>query len=449
MKAAPRLSLTQQNALLLIGAFIVFELLVVAAAAYFLMLPLARRSAADLAGLMTLSAQTWSELPPVTRPAFEIELARAHSLALRAEPPHEPEPPSWRDPYLRFLLLSLAERTGASVAGSRETIGDETWLWVSLPTGGGYLSVGFPHSRIGSRPLHALVASLAGGLVLSLAAAWWLARRTTRPLARLQQAAASLGRGQTPERLPETGPREIAALSRRFNEMAREVEELLAARTVLLAGVSHDLRTPLARLRLAVEMLVRRPSAELVAQIETDIAVMDRLIGDVLTLARGFGNETVTCVDVAGLLAGLAASAPERVHVEATDLALEVPAGALRRVLGNLLENALRYSGDAPVELRAETVAGGIRIGVLDRGPGIPAAEQQAVFRPFYRLEASRNVGTGGSGLGLAIVRQLAAAHGWRVSLEDRPGGGLAAWLEIGEAGAAQPLAARAKMDTI
>lgn len=439
MRPAPRLGLTQQNALLLVGTFIVFELLVVAAAAYFLMLPLARRSAADLAGLMTLSAQTWSELPPVTRPAFEIELARAHGLALRAEPPQDPAPASWRDPYLRFLLLSLAERTGASVAGSRETIGDETWLWVSLPAGGRHLSVGFPRSRIASRPLHALGASLAGGLALSLAAAWWLARRTTRPLARLQQAAESLGRGQTPERLPETGPREIAALSRRFNEMAREVEELLAARTVLLAGVSHDLRTPLARLRLAVEMLVRRPSAELAAQVEADIEAMDRLIGDVLTLARGFGHETLTHVDLADFLSGLAAMAPERIHVKAGDLALEAPPGALRRVLANLLENALRYSGGAPVELRAEAMADGIRIGVLDRGPGIPAAERESVFRPFYRLEASRNVDTGGSGLGLAIVRQLAATHGWAVRLEARPGGGLAAWLEIAPPAAGAP----------
>lgn len=438
MRRGAPLGLTQQNALLLIGAFVVFELLVVAAAAYFLMLPLARRSTADLAGLMTLSAQTWSELPPVTRPAFEVELARSHALALRAEPPVEPAPPSWRDPYLRFLLLSLAERTGAPVAGSRETIGEEVWFWVALPTGGGQLSVGFPRSRIASRPVSALLVSLTAGLALALAAAWWLARRTTRPLERLRQAADSLGRGQTPERLPETGPREIAALSRRFNDMAKEVEELLAARTLLLAGVSHDLRTPLARLRLAVEMLVRRPSEELVAQVEADIEAMDRLIGDVLTLARGFGHEALVRVDVAKLLAELAATAPARVQIEAERIEIEVPSGALRRVLTNLLVNALRYGGDAPVELRVERgVAGGVRIGVLDRGPGIPAAEREAVFRPFHRLEASRNVGTGGSGLGLAIVRQLAIAHGWAVRLDDRPGGGLAAWLEIPEPRAA------------
>jgi len=438
VRLSSRLSLTQQNALLLVAFFIVFELVTAAATAYFLMLPMARRSAADLAGLMALSAQTWSELPPVTRPAFEIELARSHGLALRAEPPQDAQPPSWREPYLHFLVASLSARAGEAVATSHEDIQGEPWFWVSLPAGSRHLSVGFPHSRIGPRPIHALLASLAGGALLTLLAAWWLARRATRPLQRLQEAVTLLGRGQTPERLPETGPREIAALSRRFNEMAKQVEDLLAARTVLLAGVSHDLRTPLARLRLGVEMLVRKPSAELAAQVEGDIEAMDRLIGDVLTLARGFGHEASQRVLLPDLLAGLVNATPgaaERVQVDTPAIELEVPVGALRRILANLLENALRYGGGQAVTLRAETLEGGCRIGVLDRGPGIPEADREAVFRPFYRLEASRSVSTGGSGLGLAIVRQLAEAHGWRVSLQPRPGGGLEAWLLI----AAQP----------
>lgn len=434
MRLSSRLSLTQQNALLLLLFFLAFELLVASAVTYFLMLPMARRSASDLAGLMTLSAQTWSELPPSTRPAFEIELARSHALALRDEPPENPGVPGWREPYLGILVAALGARAGEPVTASLEMIQGQEWFWVSLPAGGGRLSVGFPHSRIGPRPLPALLASLTGGAFLTLLAAWWLARRAIRPLRRLQEAATSLGLGQTPERLPETGPREIAALSRRFNEMARQVEDLLAARTVLLAGVSHDLRTPLARLRLAVEMLVRKPSPELAAQVEGDIEAMDRLIADVLTLARGFGHEAARPVALPALLGDLVRATPgaaERVHVEAGEITLEVPAGALRRILANLLENALRYGGGEPVSLRAETAGGACRIGVLDRGPGIPAAEREAVFRPFHRLEGSRSVSTGGSGLGLAIVRQLAAAQGWTITLGDRSGGGLEAWLEI------------------
>ena len=434
MRLSSRLSLTQQNALLLLVFFVAFELLVASAITYFLMLPMARRSAGDLASLMTLSAQTWSELPPRTRPAFEIELASSHALALRDEPPAESESPTWREPYLKFLVAALSTRVGEPVATSRELIEDQEWFWASLPAGGRRLSVGFPHSRIGPRPIYALLASLAGGVLLTFVAAWWLARRATHPLQRLQRAATSLGLGQTPERLPETGPREIAALSRRFNEMAQQVEDLLAARTVLLAGVSHDLRTPLARLRLATEMLVRKPSPELAAQVEGDIEAMDRLIADVLTLARGFGHEPCERVTLRELLPEVVDAIPgaaERVRIEAPAIELDAPVGVLRRILANLLENALRYGGDQVVELRAEALGDGCRIGVLDRGPGIPPAEREAVFRPFYRLEASRSVTTGGSGLGLAIVRQLAAAQGWLISLQERAGGGLAAWLEI------------------
>jgi two-component system osmolarity sensor histidine kinase EnvZ len=119
VRLSSRLSLTQQNALLLVVFFIIFELLVASAITYFLMLPMARRSASDLAGLMTLSVQTWSELPPVTRPAFEIELARSHALALRAEPPHNPGAPSWREPYLRFLVPATGtSRWGFPTAAS-------------------------------------------------------------------------------------------------------------------------------------------------------------------------------------------------------------------------------------------------------------------------------------------------------------------------------------------
>jgi two-component system osmolarity sensor histidine kinase EnvZ len=434
VRLSSRLSLTQQNALLLVVFFIAFELLTTVATAYFLMLPMARRSAADLAGLMTLSAQTWSELPPVTRPAFEYELVRSHALALRAEPPQNALAPTWHEPYLKFLVEALNARAGEPVASSLELVGDEEWFWVSLPAGGGRLSVGLPHERIGPRPIHALLVSLAGGVLLTLVAAWWLARRTTRPLHRLERAVTSLGRGQKPERLPETGPREIAALSRRFNEMTKQVEELLAARTVLLAGVSHDLRTPLARLRLAVEMLVRKPSPQLAEQVENDIVAMDRLIADVLTLARGLGHEAVQRVVLSELCTELVQAIPgavDKVQVEMAGLVLDVPVGALRRILANLLENALRYGGDQPVSLRADVEGGRCRIGVLDRGPGIPPAELETVFRPFYRLETSRSVNTGGSGLGLAIVKQLATAQGWQVTLQARAGGGLAAWLEV------------------
>jgi two-component system osmolarity sensor histidine kinase EnvZ len=426
-------SLVRQNALLLGLVFIVFELLAAAAVAALVMAPMARRSTDDLANLMVLSAQTWSELPPATRPDFELELARTYLLALRAEPP-KLGGDERHGAYLYFLEAALAEKTGRAQHLVRETIDGEAWYWASLPSAATSLSVGFPARRVGAQPLSAMIVSSVVGLVLALLAAAWLARRSVVPLARLEQAAAQVGRGEVMELLPETGPRELATLAHRFNEMARQVRELMANRTTLLAGVSHDLRTPLARMRLALALLEEKPTPNLIARLEQDIEEMDRLIGQVLDLARGMEREAAAEIDVPALLTDLAAGTPDgrvRVRVAPQACQVQAPPSALRRVLGNLLDNALRYGGDQPVELLAEQVGSKVRVGVLDRGPGIPAEQMNAVFQPFHRVETSRSPSTGGAGLGLAIVRQLAETHGWQVEIGPRSEGGLEAWLTL------------------
>jgi two-component system, OmpR family, osmolarity sensor histidine kinase EnvZ len=422
-------SLARQYALLLAAFFIVLELLIAAAVVGFLMVPMARRAAGDLAGLMVLSAQTWSELPPETRPAFELELARTHVLALRAEPP-VPGRDEWHTPYLNFLEDALAEKTGERRHLTRETVGDKLWYWVSLPSGQGEISVGFSENRIGAQPMRTFLVSLAAGLILALLAATWLARRAVGPLARLERAVTRVGRGEMPELIPETGPRELASLARRFNDMARQVRELLAARTTLLAGVSHDLRTPLARIRVALALLEKRPSPKLFVRIEADIEEMDRLIGNVLDVARGLASEVATEIQLQALLAEMAGT-DGRVTLRCPPITLAAPALALRRVVGNLLDNARRHAAGQPIELVAERDATGVRIGVLDRGPGIPQDQLARVFEPFRRLDDARSPVTGGAGLGLAIVRQLADTNGWQVRLEARDGGGLAAWLSL------------------
>jgi len=415
-------------------AFILFELLVALAVVIFLMGPMAQGSAERLASLMVLSAQTWSELPPETRADYELELARTHWLSLRETSPALAER-SWHGFYVYFLEQALTEETGVPQHLAYERRNGEDWWWATIPSGPGSLAVGFPAWRIGTHPLQALLFTLGGGLLLALLATLWLAHRFAAPLARLERATALVGRGDIPDILPETGPQELANLAARFNLMARQVRELLIIRTTLLAGVSHDLRTPLARMRLALALLVERPTPKLISRLEDDIAEMDQLIGKVLDLARGLEAEMPVDLNLVALLKELAEAAPPgrvRCDLPAIPLVQPLPPLALRRVVENLLANALRYGKEQPVDLVLRASNHLVHIGVLDRGPGIPPAQVEAMFQPFQRGEASRSPVTGGAGLGLAIVRQLAEANGWQVRLLEREDGGLAAWLELG-----------------
>jgi two-component system, OmpR family, osmolarity sensor histidine kinase EnvZ len=426
-------SLAQQNTRLLAVAFVMLELIVMGLFAFWVMLPLARRSADDLAGLMVLSAQTWAELPPVTRPAFEVELLKSHALVLRADPPGAARD-EWHPPYFYLLEDALARRTGHAQHLAREQLDSGTWYWASVPAGSGQLSVGLSASRIDSQPITAFFVAIFAGFAGASGISIWLARRLTRPLAQLEAASALIGQGGMPVLLPETGPLEMVRLSRRFNAMAQQVRDLLSTRTTLLAGVSHDLRTPLSRMRLALEMLRDKPDPGLIDRMDRDIEQMNQLIGQVLDLARGLAHEANVPTNVAALLQQLAdehANADTAILVNCPTVQLDVAPAALHRALGNLLQNALRYAPGQPVELVGDVSQTRMRLGVLDRGPGIAAEHLDAVFEPFHRLETSRSRATGGAGLGLAIVRELARVHGWQVQLQARPGGGLQAWITI------------------
>jgi two-component system osmolarity sensor histidine kinase EnvZ len=212
--------------------------------------------------------------------------------------------------------------------------------------------------------------------------------------------------------------------------MARQVKALMDNRTTLLAGISHDLRTPLARLRLGLEMMPENANPALIARMERDMEEMNRLIGGFLELAQGLGQEEKQAVDLAALLGDLAQDTALEWRAPPPCIR-EVAPMALRRILANLIENALRYGGGKPVSMACDCAEGWSRISVFDRGPGIPPDQAEKVFRPFYRLESSRSSATGGSGLGLAIARQLADANGWKIELLAREGGGTEARLTI------------------
>lgn len=422
-----------RTALTLIAAFVLLLVVVFGAIAYFVNLPLGRQATDDLAALIVLSAQTWVELPPATHPDFEHELIEHHGLVIQSADTPLPTHPNIL-PYRILLEQALEKRLGHKV--TVQITHNPDYYWVDIPMAGQNLRVGFAHDRIGTRQPYALAIIFAAMLVIVLITALILARRMTGPLTHMARAAQQLGRGSEPQALPETGASELAALARSFNQMARDVRELLANRTTLLAGISHDLRTPLARLRLAVEMLPEDADPTLTAGIVRDLNAMDALLAEYLALARGMMEETVEQLDLRELIDGVVADmrrAGARINwtPNAEPLMCTLRPHSLERIVSNLLDNARRYSNDKEIDLECIHESDQVRIRILDRGPGIPESEREAVFRPFHRLEVARSVAGGGSGLGLAIARQLADANDWVISLDTGPEGGTLAQLVL------------------
>lgn len=436
-------TLAGQHLRWLAGLFLLLEGVTIASTLVFVLWPMARRSADDLAGLMVLSAQTWAELPPETRPVFQAELIRTHQIALQLDLSPGGDGLASHGFYIAFLERALAARQDASGDLIRRPGPDaREWLWARVDAGGRTIGVGIPTARMDTRPFQALAVTLLVGSCLVGVAAWWLARRIAQPVARLERAAEQLAAGARPDLLPRDGPRELSQLAGHFNDMALQVRELIDARTTLFAGLSHDLRTPLARMRLALEMLTLRPEPRLIERLEHDIEEMNALIGQLLDLARGLDRARHADIDLEVWLRRRAeAKAAEAERTGSTievrcgpGLRLRTADGLLGRVVDNLLGNALAHA-PGPIELHAHrwNNAEGVpmvRLQVLDRGPGIPADQLDAMWRPFERLDASRRRATGGYGLGLAIVRQLTRAQGWTATLGARDGGGLVATVE-------------------
>ncbi len=271
-------------------------------------------------------------------------------------------------------------------------------------------------------------------LLLSLVGAWFIASRISRPLAALTRAAQQVGRGEHVDPAPEAGPREIRMLATAFNQMSADLERLERDRAMVLAGISHDLRTPLARLRLGLEMIGgdRSMSEGLAA----DIDEMDKIIGQFLDFAKGESEAGIaTALDelVDDICERYAKLGRALVRGKPSAIRLSLAQMAVRRAISNLIDNALRYSS-TPIEIEARQEGGFAVIEVRDRGPGIPASEAERMKRPFTRLEAARS-DAGGSGLGLAIVDRVARMHGGRLDLLPREGGGLVARLLLSTAG--------------
>jgi signal transduction histidine kinase len=272
-----------------------------------------------------------------------------------------------------------------------------------------------------------LAVLLGAVLLLSFIAVRWV----TRPLHVLAQAADALGKDINRPALPEEGPLEIRQAARAFNTMQSRLARFIEDRTRILAAMSHDLKTPITRMRLRAELM---EDEELRQRFEGDLKEMESMVAHTLEFMRGLGgNETRQPVDVMALLESLqsdneAMGRSMRVEGQATAPYVAV-VSLLRRCLGNLIDNAALYGGD--VTVRVEDTPELLALRVLDEGPGLPESELEKVFEPFYRLEASRSRETGGTGLGLTIARNIAHTCGGSITLRNRTPRGLEAVLTL------------------
>lgn len=428
-------SLFRRTAMTVAVGLLAFQLIAGLSMFINLVLPLAHRSADDLAGFLILSAHVWNELPAEKRQAFEAELREKHGLTL-TQPRTNLTDETGFYPYIRLLRAALSARLPAHHP-PRLAEQAHGYFLVEFVQDGQTLRFEFSRNRIPPRPSSAAAWIIMAGILATLGLAWLLARRVTAPVADLAEAARRIGRGDQPPQLPETGAAEFADLAHVFNETSRQLQARRENQTTLLAGISHDLRSPLARMKMALGMLTEEVSSPLLDRMERDITEMDTLIGAQLELARAQEPEQAENTDVDALLLDLVeaaeAQAPGQLQLRLTApacVAVLAPV-ALRRCMGNLLNNAVRYGGDGKIQVVRRQFKGSIFIGVRDHGPGIPVHLMEVVFRPFYRLESSRNRITGGSGLGLAITRQITETQGWKVAFKPRRGGGVCAWLVI------------------
>ena len=385
-------------------------------------------------------------LPPAERAAF---VEAFNQQAVRSAPPVAAENAARRallSPMERQFVQAVSRRLGADDAATptsqssqpvwrRDSMGvlalrvvqqgpegTETY-WLNLP------SV-FPTREFTGAWLAATLASM----LLALLGAWWLQRHINRPLAQVVAAARQLAQGQTPAPLPEDGPEEIATVGRSFNHMAHSLAAAEQERALMLAGVSHDLRTPLTKLRLGVEIAGAQVDAPLAASMARSIDEMDGIVGQFLQFARSGEAEVPTPASLNDLAQAVAEAQAD--HGRTVRLALgtlpDVPVRpqALRRALDNLVENAWRH-GTPPVLLRTGSDADGVWLEVQDQGPGIAPAELDRIRQPFARGDGAARSGAPGAGLGLAIVERVARSHGGRLELHSAPGAGLRARLVL------------------
>ncbi len=392
--------------------------------------PRAQQNAQLVVSTINLTRAAILSAAPQWRGALLAELRAAEGMRVEiAEPTDAMTALETDTRELTLMVAQVRAKLGQDTrfASQRHGIAD---LWVSFRIGEDEFWVAIPRTRV-EQPMSRMIL-LFGAVALGFAliGAYLIARQVALPLKRLSQAAQQLGQGKAHSPLPENGTQEMATVSHAFNQMSADLAANERERALVLAGISHDLRTPLTRIRLAAEM---SQDEQLRNDLHADVTQMDGIIQQFLDYARLDAHELAQHCDVAALVQEVAHPYTTRAHSLRLDLSAFAPQNVrpliLKRAVANLLENALKYGG-GEIDVRLHHDATHFFISVSDRGEGISSEHLESAKRPFVRLESARSDASG-SGLGLAIVERAAQTHQGQLTLAQREGGGLVATLQI------------------
>ena len=397
---------------------------------------ISRRLSAGLAGDVAFVAHLVDLAPEAMRNQVLREANWRLGLSLGFEPGQLLGTPPARPAWMPFLPLeedldhALHERMNFSFDADWHS--DPQAIVIRVQTATGLLSVEAPRKRLFSTTLYVFVLWLVGSALLLSGIAILFMKNQVRSIRRLAEASEAFGLGRDAAPIKPEGAREVRQAAVAFNAMQGRILRFVAQRTEMLAGISHDLRTPLTRMRLAIAMLPRSPdTAEDLEALNQDLEEMERMVETYLAFARGEGIEAPRTADLVALVEEMA----NKSRRSGADVSLSLPhslslplrADALKRALGNLLDNARRHAQRIAIAL-APVQEGGrhwAELTVDDDGPGIPAADRAEAFRPFS------SGSTTGTGLGLAIARDIVRAHGGEILLEESPMGGLRARIRL------------------
>ncbi|RJF96284.1 ATP-binding protein [Noviherbaspirillum saxi] len=393
--------------------------------------PRAQQMAAQVISIVTITRAALTHSAPDLRRELLFDLASNEGIRiypLEGTDVVEPPPDSGLMPVLE---TTVKERLGQSTkfAGS---VNDVSGFWVSFKIDEDEYWLRLDRERIEGVSSIQWLGLATTTLVLSLFGAVFISRLINLPLARITSATRSIAKGRKPDPLPERGPAEIREANRSFNQMVADLDRVESDRAVILAGISHDLRTPLARMQLEVEMAKLPDDAR--QGMQSDLAQMDEIIGQFLEYAKPSDRSQVASVDLSSLLRECAHEAERLPDVKASaSIADHVNvfgnATDLKRVVNNLIENARRYgktegSEHTSINISCKTQGTQAVVEITDHGPGVPDAEIERLLRPFTRLDTARGQANG-AGLGLAIVDRIVKRHHGVMKLSNNPTGGL------------------------